>query len=102
MEYLEVNGTSYPIDTDPEEINILEMSRAKRFRIVLEYGDVKTGEVWMDATPNRGFIGRSMGPVKIPLLIRTNRSYGGEATLEHCIVRICESKGGKEIYKRKI
>jgi hypothetical protein len=95
-----VNETHYHSTTNSEIISILEHSRQTRTRIVIEYGNKETGEIWKDATPNRGFVGRSMGPCKIPLLIRTSRSYGGEGILDHCILEIRKSLGGKVLYKR--
>lgn len=93
-----VDGTHYHAGTPDVVIDILERSRRERLRIVITYGNTATGEVWEDATPNRGYVGRSTGNMKIPLLIRTGRSLGGEALLDHCIVRIRESKGGRVLY----
>jgi hypothetical protein len=96
--YKVVDGTSYDERTSDEVIKILERSRKERFRLCLFYGDTETGKVWDDATPNRGHIGRGRGDIKIPLLIRTRKSEGGEGVLDHCIVKITESRGGKELY----
>jgi hypothetical protein len=41
--------------------------------------------------------GRSMGPVKVPLLIANSRSMGGGAILDHCIVRLFVD--GREAYR---
>jgi len=97
-----VDGTHYHPATPDHLIQLLELCRRTKLRIVIKYGDVKTGKVWEDATPNRGHIGRSMGDCKIPLLIRTRRSSGGEGILDHCILEIRRSKGGKVLYKRTI
>ena len=101
IKYQVVNGTYYHISTPNDLINKLEAIRNNRQRVILYYGNVETGEFWESATPERGTIGRSMGPVKIPLLIRTYRSYGGEGILDHCILKIIESIGGRVIYNRK-
>jgi hypothetical protein len=94
-----IDGTYYHMSTLPEVISILEHSRQTRTRIVIEYGNINTGEAWKDATPNRGFVGRTLGPVKIPILIRTSRSWGGEGILDHCIIEIRKSLGGRVLYK---
>jgi len=93
-----VNGTTYKDETPKAVINLLEASRTNHTRIRIFYGDVKTGRDWGDL-PMCGTIGRSMGPIKIPLLIRTSRSTGGEGILDHCIVKITESKGGRVLYQ---
>jgi hypothetical protein len=93
-----VNGTTYN-DAAPEVIRILEDSRATKRRLLIFYGDVKTGRRWGDQL--RGHIGRSMGPVCIPIMLCTRRSVGGEGLLEQHIVEIRESKGGRVIYRCK-
>lgn len=101
--YKVVNGTSYHTETPDAVIRILESSRAwTQARLILIYGDALTGKPWgPDATPNRGHVGRSTGTSKIPLLIRTRRSTGGEAILDHCIVEIRTSIGNKVLYKMR-
>lgn len=95
-----VNGITYHKDTPDAVIAILEKSRKEKLRIVLTYGDPITKKEWEpSAYPERGHVGNSIGPIKIPLLIRTSRSLGGESILDHCIVKIVESKGGRVLYK---
>jgi hypothetical protein len=45
-----------------------------------------------------GYVGNSMGPLRVPLLIHNRRSLGGGAVLDHCIVRIIETRTGRVIY----
>lgn len=82
------SGTAYHIETPDRVCEILESARINRNRIQIYYGDVKTGKNWNQEYDTRGTIGRSTGTVKIPLLIKTSRSYGGGAILDHCIVKI--------------
>ena len=97
--YKEVNGTAYHVETPDNIIKILEHSRINRHRLVFEWGDVKTGQGWGDRYNIRGHVGRSTGKFKIPILIQTRRSSGGSAILDHCIVKIADSKGGNVVYK---
>jgi hypothetical protein len=101
--YKEVNGTSYHSDTPDDLIKILEEYRLSKERVIFIYGDVKTGIPWPAfGPPDRGSISRSMGKNKIPILVRTARSLGGVAILDHCILEIRKSRGGEVIYRRKI
>lgn len=91
-EYKIVNGTAYNINTSDEVIKILEDSRINKERIRIFYGDVNSGKDWMEINDTIGKIGRSTGKYKIPLLIKTSRSIGGGAILDHCIVKITIDK----------
>lgn len=97
--YKVVNGTSYHIDTNDEIIDVLEKVRQIRTRIILDYGDIKTGRSWGDRYDITGYVGRSTGYSKIPLLIHNTRSMGGGGILTHCIIGIKTSKGKIPLYK---
>lgn len=90
-------GTCYRDDTPDSMAELLEGLRVGRGRYKFWYGDVKTGRAWGDVEAGR--IGRSTGSIKIPLVIKTARSMGGGALLSSCIVKITESRGGREVYK---
>jgi hypothetical protein len=83
-----VNGTYYHDQTPASVIRILEDARDRGLRLRLHFGDTASGRDWMDTHDVAGAIGRSWGPVKVPLLINNARSSGGPAFLDHCIVRI--------------
>ncbi len=63
----------------------------KRIRLFL--GEPTTGEVWPEEYDVIGRIGCSMGPVKVPLLLRTSRSIVGGAILTHCVLGIDRAPG---------
>ena len=94
-----VNGTSYHKDTSIEVIKVLELISRDNLRVKLHYGDTKTGVDWNDEYDVTGYIGRSTGSIKIPLLIHNKSSISGGGILDHCLIKIKLSKGGKVLYK---
>jgi hypothetical protein len=90
--------TWYDPETHPEVKRQLELARRGKYRLRLEYGDSETGQAW-DDRPNSGTISRSMGPLKVPLLIKNSRSMGGEPISTACIVRISETPGGRLLWQ---
>lgn len=98
-DYKEFNGVSYDISTNQSVVNVLDTCARNRTRIKLDYGDAETGESWGDLHDIYGYVGRSTGNIKIPLLVYNSRSIGGGHILDHCIIQIKESKGGKILYQ---
>jgi len=100
--YKVVNGTYYHIDTPDRVITALEGARHNRWRIRLDYGDVKTGRSWGEVCDITGYVGRSTGKIKIPILVYNSRSFGGAAILDDCIlsVRFSNKKEGGFLYRR--
>tara|TARA_Y100000310_G_C20585110_1_gene764991 strand:- start:687 stop:995 length:309 start_codon:yes stop_codon:yes gene_type:complete len=96
--YKEVNGTYYDARTSDKVINVLENCRKNNTRIIIDYGDITTGESWNEIYDITGRIGRSTGNVKIPILLYNSRSINGCAIIDHCIIRVKESNGGKVLY----
>ena len=97
-EYKIVNGTAYYAETNDEVINVLEKVRKNATRIIIDYGDPKTGKSWNETFDTTGYVGRSCGSVKIPILLYNNRSMGGTGMLTHCIIGIKTSKGKRVLY----
>lgn len=67
------------------------MNSANRLRIF--YGDTETGSSWMNEYDVVGTISRSIGTMKVPLLVCSERSRGGSAILTDCIVKIIDKNG---------
>jgi hypothetical protein len=97
INYKIVNGTAYRTETNDKIIEVLESARANKTRIRIFYGDQNTGKDWNEEWDIMGTIGRSTGTIKIPLLIKNSRSFGGGGLLDHCIVKITIDK--KVVYK---
>jgi hypothetical protein len=97
--YKIISGTSYHEATPDAVIRVLEAARQSRTRLHISLGDQETGRDWLEEFESHGYVGRSTGPVKVPLLVANRRSLGGGAILGHYIVRIRESAGGRVLYQ---
>ena len=97
--YKHVNGTSFDERTPDEVIRVLESARQNRTRLHISLGDTASGRDWLEEFETHGYVGRSMGPVKVPLLVANTRSLGGGSILAHCIVRIRTSAGGRVLWQ---
>ena len=98
VEYQVANGTWYHKDTPREVIDWLETSRASGQRIRIFYGYTapieknQIGLAWTEERDVLGRVGRSCGAVKVPILLASSRSLGGESIMNENIVRI-DTKG---------
>lgn len=91
-------GTYFDPGTLPEVKRILEDFRQSQKRLRLFMGDDVTGRDWLEENDVVGRIGRSRGPLKVPLLIGTGEC-SGPAILTKFIVRILCCKTGRELYR---
>lgn len=92
------SGFYFHAETAPTVRDILaRMPRAQRVRLF--YGDTATGRAWPEEHDVCGYIGRSCGTVKVPLLIANSRASGGGAILDHCIVAIVCTGSHQWLYK---
>lgn len=89
----------YDSRTSKEVIEVLERCYDSGERLVFDFGDAVTGQSWGEINDISGRIGKSTGVIKIPLLIYNSRSLGGGSLLDHCIVKITTSKGGRILYQ---
>lgn len=98
-EYLVMASTDtwYHGGTSPAVIEELEKARIFHKRVRLWLGDPETGKNWHEENDVIGSIGRSMGPIRIPLLIATSRSMGGGGISTDCIMRLMVN--GREVYR---
>ena len=103
-EYKLISGTSYDVCTPDEVVAVLENARLNRVRLHISLGETdndrgQLGRDWLEENSVVGFISRSTGSIKIPLLVHNKRSLGGFGLLDHCIVRIRTSAGGRVLYQ---
>jgi hypothetical protein len=64
------------------------MAYSSKRRVRVWLGDRETGSDWREENDVTGFIGRSAGEFKVPLLLATRHSSGGSHLLDYCIVKI--------------
>jgi hypothetical protein len=86
-------GTYYHEETPIRVRAILDTAMNTGQRLRLFYGDTVTGMSWLEEFDVCGTIGRSMGEIKIPLLIANARAHGGPGILDRCIVAIADAPG---------
>jgi hypothetical protein len=95
---IEFNGVYFNENTPIKVMQICSnANRNNRFRFW--YGDKETGESWNDVNDVCGYIGRSTGTKKIPLLIAKKTSLGGGGLLCNCIVKIVDISTKTVIYQ---
>jgi hypothetical protein len=102
--YQQVNGTSYDARTPDEVIRVLENARLNRIRLHVSLGETdndrgQLGRDWLEESFVIGYIGRSTGSVKIPLVVPNRNSRGGPGLLDHCVVRIRRAAGGELLWQ---
>lgn len=97
--YQQYDGTCYHQNTSKVMVMRLEHLRICQTRCCFHWGNAKTGKDWGDDCDVVGRIGRSGGFVKTPILLYNSRSLSGGAILDHCIVKITESRGGRVLYQ---
>lgn len=95
--YKEIDGTYYHKTASPEVIKCIEQARKANAKIAIDYGDQNTGETWGDT--EEGYIGRSIGPIKVPIIKTTKKSLDGFAISDNCVVRIKNCKDESIIWQ---
>ena len=91
------NGTSFVMGTDNKVMNIIQRAIYNRSRIRVFYGDKETGKDWLEAYDTIGRVGRSMGRIRVPILVKNKRSLVGAEIPTECIVKITIDK--QVVYK---
>lgn len=94
-----LQGTWYENDTPKDVIRVLEFARIHKFRLRLFFGDSVTGRDWLEEWDVAGYIGRTHGPLKSPILLHNKSSSGGGIVGANSIVKITYSRGGELLYQ---
>lgn len=93
---------AYHYATNSEVINALERARKNKTRVRIYLGNTATGECWNEEHDIFGYIGLSKGnEAYFPILVHSANSSGGGSLLDHCIIKIKESNGGRILYQNK-
>ncbi len=95
---IEHNGTWFYQDTPEVVKTIINNSIGDDRRLRIFYGD--KGKMWLEEHDVTGYIGRSTGSQKIPLLVNNRRSYGGGALMTDVIVRIQDTKTKRVLFHK--
>lgn len=89
---IEHRGMYFTKGTDERVMDILCDYCHTDIRIRIFYGNKKTGNDWCEIYDTIGYVGRSCGEQKIPLLINNKRSFCGGGILTDCILKITVDK----------
>lgn len=90
--------TYFDPGTAIEAARVLERCRTAGNKVRLVLGDTATGESWLDEYDVVGTIGRSIGPLRVPLLIEEGE-HGGGAILTTCLLCVIDWRSGKMLYR---
>ena len=94
-------GTWFNHRTPSKVRKTLERCRKEGNIIRIFYGDSVTGRCWMSENDVLGRVGRSTGPMQIPLLVAEGEG-GGPALLDSCVVRIIDVSTRAELYRHPL
>ena len=96
--YKELNGYHFNVAAPDAVCEALSgIDRDTRIRVW--YGDPVTGKSFDEIYDITGYVSRSGGMIKVPLLINNTRSMGGGAILCSCVVKVVETRSKKVLYQ---
>jgi hypothetical protein len=94
------SGTSYEAGTPPEISGIIDQEMDSNNRLRLFYGNTETGNDWNEEFHTIGYVSRSSGKVKVPILLPHADSKKGITILTTHIVKIIKinnSRRGSDV-----
>jgi hypothetical protein len=98
-DYKQIGELFFKKETDDAVCRILSTYHNTRERVRIFYGS--EGRIWLEEHDVLGTIGRSTGTIKIPLLIKTSRSFGGGAILDPRIVRVQDARTKRVLFQKE-
>ena len=99
MDYKQHNGTYYYADTPQAVIDAIAPLIHTNIRVKFYYGDPLTGCDYHEEHDTTGTIGRTTGPIHMPILLHNNRSTGGIIISTYIVVKIKETRTGRILYQ---
>lgn len=90
--------THFDPGATPEVARVLERCRHAGTKVRLVLGNTVTGESWLDEYDVVGTIGRSSGPLRVPLLIEEGEDGGG-AVLTTCLLCVIDWRSSRVLYR---
>lgn len=96
------SGTYYRDGTPQGVIDALERARLTDLRVRVFFGDPETKTYLPEEHDTIGYVGRSMGPLKVPLLVHNSRSTGGCGVWTENVVRVVETRTKRVLYNNLI
>lgn len=96
--YRLADGTFYDGDTPEGAIRAIEDAKRRGVRIHVHHGDLETGKDWLEEFSVQGYVGRTGGSIKAPLLVHNSRSMGGHI-ISGSVVKVRETKSGRVLYQ---
>lgn len=102
-----MNGTHYDERTPTAVRRALEKARTHGLMVRLMLGDPDTGKVWLEEHDVVGFIGRSTGSQKVPLMVEALMSApgqvvsadGGPQLWDYKVLRVIDCATGHDLYR---
>jgi hypothetical protein len=91
--------TLYDPNTPSDLAGLLEEARRNGMRIRLFYGDRHTGRDWNEENDIEGYLGRTMGPIHAPILLKSKSSCGGGIILSACIVKLLATATKRSLWQ---
>lgn len=93
------NATLFSPDTPQEVQSVLNQAISTRARIRVVFGDPETGRDSLEEYDVIGYVSRTTGALKSPILVHNRASFGGVLMSTDRILRIVDVKTRRDLYR---